>query len=110
MKKVKVKGALRTYMFSLLYVAILLLIVAVFVALKDLYFGLLIACIAVLCAVLYAVLYFRSGKIILNELVSFATAYGQIQKKLLHELELPYIIVDDKGKISIHSNHSINMS
>lgn len=99
MKKVKVKGALRTYMFSLLYVAILLLIVAVFVALKDLYFGLLIACIAVLCAVLYAVLYFRSGKIILNELVSFATAYGQIQKKLLHELELPYIIVDDKGKI-----------
>ena len=55
MKKVKVKGALRTYMFSLLYVAILLLIVAVFVALKDLYFGLLIACIAVLCAVLYAV-------------------------------------------------------
>ena len=35
----------------------------------------------------------------MNELISFATQYGQIQKVLLRELELPYAILDDAGKI-----------
>ena len=35
----------------------------------------------------------------MNELISFATQYGQVQKVLLRELELPYAILDDTGKI-----------
>ena len=99
MKKVRVKGALHTYMMSLLYVGILLFAVAVFVSFRDLYLSLLIGGMAILCIALYAILYFRCGSIVVNELVSFATAYGQIQKKLLHELELPYVILEDSGKI-----------
>ena len=37
--------------------------------------------------------------IIMNELVSFATQYGQIQKVLLRELELPYAMLDEEGRI-----------
>lgn len=33
--------------------------------------------------------------VVLNELVSFATEYGQIQKCLLRDLELPYAVLDD---------------
>ena len=35
----------------------------------------------------------------MNELISFATQYGQIQKRLLREFELPYAILDDTGKV-----------
>ena len=32
-------------------------------------------------------------------MVSFATEYGQVQKKLLKELDLPYAILDDTGHV-----------
>ena len=35
----------------------------------------------------------------MNEMVSFATEYGQIQKQLLREFELPYVLLDDRGKV-----------
>ncbi len=35
----------------------------------------------------------------MNELISFATEYGQIQRKLLRELDLPYALLDDNGKV-----------
>lgn len=44
-------------------------------------------------------LYFYNKPVIINELVSFATQYGQIQKRLLRELELPHALLDDTGKV-----------
>ena len=44
-------------------------------------------------------LYFHNRRILINELVSFATEYGQIQRKLLREMDLPYALLDDGGKI-----------
>ena len=35
----------------------------------------------------------------MNELISFATEYGQIQRQLLRELEVPYVLLDDSGRI-----------
>lgn len=35
----------------------------------------------------------------MNELISFATEYGQIQRKLLRDLDLPYALLDDSGKV-----------
>ncbi len=45
------------------------------------------------------ILMFKNKPIIMNELVSFATEYGQIQRKLLRELELPYCLLDDSGRV-----------
>ena len=44
-------------------------------------------------------LYFYNKPVIMNELISFATEYGQIQRKLLRELDLPYALLDDAGKV-----------
>ena len=44
-------------------------------------------------------LYFYNKPVIMNELISFATEYGQIQRKLLRDLELPYALLDDSGKV-----------
>ena len=42
---------------------------------------------------------FYNKPIIMNELISFATQYGQIQRRLLRDLELPHALLDDNGKI-----------
>lgn len=97
--KVRVKGALRIYMMSLLYVGILLLLIAVCTVAKNLQVGLLVGGVAVLCFILFILTRLKSGRIVFDELVNFATAYGQIQKKLLYELELPYVLLDDTGRI-----------
>ncbi len=35
----------------------------------------------------------------MNEMISFATQYGQIQKRLLREMEIPYALLDEGGKV-----------
>ena len=43
------------------------------------------------------VLFARPG--LNSELVNFATEYGQVQKRLLKELELPHALLDGNGRI-----------
>ena len=47
--------------------------------------------------------------VIMNELVSFATQYGQIQKRLLRDLELPHALLDEAGKV-IWTNIALEIS
>ena len=42
---------------------------------------------------------FYSKPAIMEELINFGLQYGQIQKKLLHELEIPYGVLDSSGKM-----------
>ena len=50
-------------------------------------------------AVAAAVIYWLNRSILVNEMVSFATRYGQIQKKLLEKLSVPHALLDREGKI-----------
>ncbi len=66
--------------------------------------GFLVTCFlsSYFAMILYLMLYNRP--IIINELVSFATQYGQIQKELLRELSVPYALLDEDGKIIWNNN------
>ena len=44
-------------------------------------------------------LYVKNRPQIYGELVSFATQYGQVQRKLLKELAIPYALLDEDGKV-----------
>ena len=46
-----------------------------------------------------AVLYYRQRPQVINELITFATEYGQVQKHLIQELALPYAVMDSQGKL-----------
>ncbi len=61
--------------------------------------GMLMAGFTALYLFIIGILMFKNKPIIMNELVSFATEYGQIQKKLLRELDLPHAVLDDTGKV-----------
>ncbi len=52
-----------------------------------------------LYAVAAAVLYWNNRSILVNEMVSFATHYGQVQKRLLEKLSIPHALLDREGKI-----------
>lgn len=45
------------------------------------------------------ILYKRSHSAILQEMVDFAAGYGQIQKQLLKQFEVPYMLTDADGRI-----------
>ena len=97
--KIKLKGRLKRYVQTSLYLGLLLVIVNLVVYLINVSAGLIVTCFSLLYFAVVLSLQFYNKPIIMNELVSFATQYGQIQKVLLRELELPYAILDEDGRI-----------
>ena len=97
--KIRIKGVLRTYLNVSVYFGILLAMVNLSIYLLDYRAGLVLSCFVLVYFAITMYLYLRNKSVVLNELVSFATEYGQIQRQLLRELELPYALLDDNGKI-----------
>lgn len=97
--KMKLKGRLKKYMQTSLYLGFLLAVVNLVVYLINIPSGLVVTCFVLLYFAVVLSLQFYNKPVIINELVSFATQYGQIQKVLLRELEIPYAMLDDGGKI-----------
>ena len=98
-KRIKLKGRIKTYIQFSIYLGILLCIVDAAMLMIDTRAGLLLAGYTIFYFAITLSLYFYNKPIIINELVSFATEYGQIQRMLLRELDLPYALLDDGGKV-----------
>ncbi|MCH5257615.1 MAG: DHH family phosphoesterase [Lachnospiraceae bacterium] len=102
---VKLKGRLKSYLQSSLYLGFLLIAIDLLIYLIDYRAGLVLTCFLVFYFVIILSLMFYNKPIIINELISFATQYGQIQKRLLRDLDLPHALLDEAGKI-IWTNHA----
>ena len=59
--------------------------------------GFVVAVFTLFYFLVLGVLYFSLRQAFLGEMVNFATEYGQIQRVLLRELDLPYAVLDDTG-------------
>ena len=97
--RMKLKGRMRSYMQFSIYLGILLLFVDIAVFLINLQAGLLVLGFLAIYFAITLTMYFYNKPVLMNELVSFATEYGQIQRRLLKELDVPYCLLDDAGKI-----------
>lgn len=98
-KRIKLKGRIKTYLQFAIYLGGLLLVVNAGILAIDYRAGLLLGFFTLFYFIVTLSLYFYNKPVIMNELVSFATQYGQIQKRLLRELELPHALLDDSGKV-----------
>lgn len=98
-KYIKLKGRIKTYLQFTLYLGALLVVVNLATFLIDYRAGLLLACFTIFYFAIVLSLMFYNKPLIMNELISFATQYGQIQKRLLRDLEIPYALLDDSGKV-----------
>ncbi len=97
--RIKLKGRLKRYVQTSLYLGFLLVLVNLIVYLINVPAGLVVTCFALLYFAVVLSLQFYNKPVIINELVSFATQYGQVQKVLLREFEIPYAMLDDDGRI-----------
>lgn len=98
-KRMKLKGRIKIYIQFCIYLGILLCVIDIAMFMIDIRAGLLLAAYTVFYFAITLSRYFYNKSIIMNELVSFATEYGQIQRKLLRDLDLPYALLDDSGRI-----------
>lgn len=98
-KRIKLKGRIKSFTQFSLYLGILLIAIDMAAFMIDTRAGLLVFGYTVFYFVITLTMYFYNKPVIMNELVSFATEYGQIQRKLLRELDIPYALLDDGGKV-----------
>ena len=96
---VKLRGRIKTYVQVCLYLGALLLAVNVAMYFIDLRAAVLLTGFTVIYLGIILFLYFYNKPGVMNELISFAAEYGQIQKRLLRELDLPYALLDSSGKV-----------
>ena len=98
-KKVSFKGHMRVYIMWPLWMTIPVGVLAVAMYFIDLRAGITATVFTIGYGVVALVMYLRDRGRVVNDLVSFATQYGQVQRQLLRELEVPYALLDENGKI-----------
>lgn len=98
-KRIRIKGRLRTFTRFSIYLGFLLLAIDLAVFMVNVTAGFLLLGYAFVYFAITLSLYFYNKPVLMNELISFATEYGQIQRKLLRDLEIPYALLDDSGKV-----------
>lgn len=98
-KNLKFKGRLRLYFQMPVWFGILLAATNVTIYTVDVTAGIILSSFTLLYLISFLLLEHFNRPIIMTELVSFATQYGQIQKRLLRDLELPNTLLDESGHI-----------
>jgi cyclic-di-AMP phosphodiesterase len=98
--KISAKGQLQTYLIAPLGLGLLwIVLIAIFFILQE-SSAVILTCIFFLAyAAIALFIYFRKKEKLLNELISFATQYGQVQKELLDKFVLPYALLDSDGLV-----------
>lgn len=96
---VKLKGRMKSYLQFSLYLGLLLAVVDILIYMLDYRAGLVMTAYLIFYIAIVLSMMLYNKPVIMNELISFATQYGQIQRRLLRDLELPHALLDDSGKI-----------
>ena len=96
---IKLKGRMKSYIQSSLYLGFLLIAVDILIYFIDYRAGIVLSGFILFYFGIVLYMMFYNKPVIMNELVSFATQYGQIQKRLLRDLELPHALLDESGRI-----------
>lgn len=109
-RKLKLRGALRLYLLWPIILTLLLVCMnlSIYAINKD------TVIVSILFTLLYFIIaltiYFTRRHSITAELVRYAMDYGQVQKKLLKELHLPYAILDLEGRLLWGNDEFMNIT
>lgn len=61
--------------------------------------GIIVSLFVLLYLVIVGIIYFRRKPNIMADLVSFSFAHGSVQNALIKELTIPYVLVNEKGRV-----------
>lgn len=96
---VKLKGWLQGFMHWPLYLGLLVVAMAVVAYFVDLRAGLICTALAAIYFIIALWFFIAKRPMIMRELLLFAVNHAQIQKQLLSDLDVPYALLDEQGKI-----------
>ena len=98
-KKVKFKGRLGAFLNWPIIIGIILAVLNIGVYFYDLKSGMFVSSFIVIYAISTGIVYLVNIDHVGREVVDFATEYSTVQKKLLNEFEIPYVLLDSAGKV-----------
>ena len=98
-QKIKLKGRLSVFLHWPLIITMILAFLNVGVYVYDFKSGIFVSVFIILFAISTTVVYTLNQQYLVQEMVTFATQYSTVQKKLLNEFEVPYVLLDGVGKI-----------
>ena len=96
---IRFKGQIRTYIMWPVWMTIIVGLFAVVMYFVSVRAGVTATVFFVIYAGVAFYLYFHDRNRVIRDLISFATQYGQVQKQLLRDLEIPYALLDESGKV-----------
>lgn len=97
--KVKFRGRLGAFLNWPIIIAIILAVLNVGVYVYDVKSGIFVSSFLLIYAISTAIVYAANMDHIGREVIDFATEYSTVQKKLLNEFEIPYVLLDNSGKV-----------
>lgn len=97
--KIKFAGRLKSYMIWPILLSLLLIAMNVVMYFIQVTAGIWFTVCVGIYVVIVLSMYFRSRPKIMNEMITFAAEYCQVQKRLLQDLEIPYVVMDMQGKL-----------
>ena len=98
-RQIRLRGRLASYSHLPLELGLLLILVNILIYLIYWPSGVILSGFIAVYYIIVLVAYRSNRALLQSELVSFATEYGQVQKMLLRELDLPYAVLDESGRV-----------
>ncbi|HIU74519.1 MAG TPA: DHH family phosphoesterase [Candidatus Pelethocola excrementipullorum] len=97
--KIKLNGQLRSYLKWPMVLSILLIAMNVSIYMINKRAGAVMTIFVAVYIAIVVMLYYHNRPVLLNELITFATQYGQVQKSLIRDLAVPYALLDSQGRL-----------
>ena len=98
-QNVKFKGQIKANMRWPLFLILFWVPMVGIMYIIDVKAGVTGTCFLLLYMLLTWVRYKRSQSVLMQEMIEFASNYAQVQKQLLKDFEVPYILLDADGTI-----------
>ncbi len=98
-KNIKFAGKMRIYMQWSMWLTLILILGTIAMFAVSVRAGFFMALIVMVYAFVAWLFCKGSQKDLFAEMITFATQYGQIQKKLLMSFDVPYALMDENGKL-----------
>lgn len=104
MSKYRVTGKLKSFLTAPLWMVLIFIVSDIFLFIQSPKAGVIgvIAIGAYLAG--WLIVYRMQKDAVMSEMISFATEYGQVQKKLMTDFSVPYAIADDQGRLLWFNN------
>lgn len=98
-KKIRIKGKMSQYLRVPAYFSLFWLLATGIAFAIDAKAGYAMSLATVIYIIVVIGIYFGFRKNIVSRLVDFGAEYSQVQRQMFHELEIPYGLIDETGKI-----------